>query len=191
MGEIQVIYCNPSDLMEYEKDPHLSDDAVEAVAESIKKFGFLIPILIRENGLIVAGKTRRRAALKLGLERIPCIIADGLTETETDAFRLIDNRTGELGAWNEERLKEEIERIGIDFAVYRFEELFSKDISEYIETLLNEDFVDKEIEPTQFSLTFVFEAEHRQAFDNYMKNVGKAILTSKIIDIVEGDGAGA
>lgn len=83
-------------LKEYENNPRNNDGAVEAVAESIKQFGFKVPIVIDENNIIIAGHTRVKAARMLGLSSVPCIIADDLTPEQIKAFRLADNKTGSL-----------------------------------------------------------------------------------------------
>ena len=80
----------------YEKNPRRNDDAVQYVAESIRQFGFKVPLVIDHEGVIVAGHTRWKAAKKLGLKTVPCIIADDLTEEQVKAFRLADNKVGEM-----------------------------------------------------------------------------------------------
>ena len=81
------------DLKPYEKNPRKNDEAVNFVAESIKQFGFKVPIIIDKNNVIVAGHTRFKAAKKLGISEVPCIVADDLTEEQIKAFRLADNTT--------------------------------------------------------------------------------------------------
>ena len=98
----------------YENNPRNNDNAVEAVAESIKNFGFKVPIVIDAENVIVAGHTRYKAALKLGLEKIPCIIADDLTEEQIKAFRLIENKTSELATWDFEKLGAELNSLSGD-----------------------------------------------------------------------------
>ena len=83
------------DIKPYGKNPRKNDDAVPYVAESIKQFGFKVPIVIDKNNVIVAGHTRYKAAKKLGFLRVPCIIADDLTDEQIKAFRLADNKVSE------------------------------------------------------------------------------------------------
>lgn len=83
----------------YENNPRNNDNAVDAVAASIKEFGFRVPIVIDGSGVIVAGHTRHKAAQKLGLQKVPCIIADDLTPEQVKAFRLADNKVAELATW--------------------------------------------------------------------------------------------
>lgn len=89
------------DIKPYEKNPRKNEEAVGAVAASIKEFGFKVPIVIDSAGVIVAGHTRYKAAKRLGLAEVPCIVADDLTPEQIKAFRLADNRTGEYAKWDD------------------------------------------------------------------------------------------
>lgn len=102
-----------SRLKEYENNPRNNDLAVEKVKYSIERFGFLVPVVIDVNFVIVAGHTRVRACKELGIQSIPCIIADDLTEEQINFFRLVDNKTSEYSDWDFEKLKEELEVIDL------------------------------------------------------------------------------
>lgn len=109
------------ELKEYENNPRHNDGAVDGVAESIKQFGFKVPIVIDTDGVIIAGHTRRKAAEKLGLEVVPCIVADDLTPDQIKAFRLADNKTAELASWDFEKLEAELaELTAFDFDMSKF-----------------------------------------------------------------------
>lgn len=95
----------------YDHNPRDNDGAVDAVAASIKNFGFKVPIIIDKDQTIVAGHTRFKAAKKLGLQSVPCILADDLTEEQVRAFRLADNKVGELAGWDFDMLDEELRQI--------------------------------------------------------------------------------
>lgn len=113
------------DLIEYENNPRINDGAVEAVAESIKNFGFKVPIIIDKNNVIVAGHTRKKAAEMLGLDVAPCIIADDLTPAQVKAFRVADNKTAELAEWDMSKLETELAEladIDFDMSVFGFDE---------------------------------------------------------------------
>lgn len=98
---IEIVSKALSELIPYEKNPRkISDEAVNAVAESIQEFGFKNPILIDKDNVIIAGHTRRLASLKLGLERVPCVVVDDLTPQQIKALRLADNKTNELADWD-------------------------------------------------------------------------------------------
>lgn len=97
-----------NEIVPYENNPRHNDSAVEFVANSIKEFGFKVPIVIDENNVIVAGHTRLKAAEKLGLLEIPVIVADDLTDKQIKAFRLADNKTAEFAQWNQDLLMQEL-----------------------------------------------------------------------------------
>lgn len=121
MGKLQVVYRKVDEIIPYEKNPRLNDEAVEPVAESIKEFGFKIPIVLSSDGVIVAGHTRIKAAKKLGIEEVPCIIADDLTEEQVKAFRLADNKSAEIAQWDDELLQGELSEIlDIDMSLFGF-----------------------------------------------------------------------
>jgi len=112
-----------SALKPYEKNPRLNDEAVPIVAESIRRFGFKVPIVIDSDGVIVAGHTRYKAAQELGLETVPCIVADDLTPEEIKAFRLADNKAAEVARWDVELLNEELLDLGdADMELFGFED---------------------------------------------------------------------
>lgn len=100
-----------------------NDKAVDAVVESIRNFGFKIPVVIDANDVIVCGHTRIKAAKKMGLEQVPCVIADDLDEEKIRAFRLVDNKTAELAEWDPELLMEELAAItDLDMTQFGFED---------------------------------------------------------------------
>lgn len=111
------------ELREYENNPRHNDGAVDAVAESIKQFGFKVPVVVDRNNVIVAGHTRIKAALKLGLDTVPCIIADDLTDEQIKAFRLADNKTAELAEWDFNALEAELYNLQntFDMSVFGFD----------------------------------------------------------------------
>lgn len=114
-----------ADLKPYENNPRKNDSAVGAVAKSIETFGFKVPIVIDSENVIVAGHTRYKAALALGLEKVPCIVADDLTDEQIKAFRLADNKTSELSSWDCGSLSAELVELldvpSIDMTNYGFD----------------------------------------------------------------------
>lgn len=96
----------------YEKNPRKNEDSVKFVANSIKEFGFNVPIVIDADNVIVAGHTRWKAAKQLGLEKVPCIKKDDLTPAQIKAFRLADNKVGEFSQWDMELLGDELKDLG-------------------------------------------------------------------------------
>lgn len=102
-----------SRLKEYENNPRNNDLAVEKVKYSIERFGFLFPVVVDINYVIVCGHTRVRACRELGIPTVPCIIADELTEDQINLFRLIDNKTSEYSDWDFEKLKQELSMVDL------------------------------------------------------------------------------
>lgn len=100
-------------LKEYENNPRNNDLAVEKVKYSIERFGFLFPVVVDMNFVIVCGHTRVRACRELGIQSVPCIIADELNEEQINLFRLIDNKTSEYSDWDFEKLKNELSTVDL------------------------------------------------------------------------------
>lgn len=120
---MEVIDRKVSELIPYANNPRHNDGAVDTVAASIKNFGFKVPIIVDKDGVIVAGHTRLKAAQKLGLKTVPCIVADDLTPEQIKAFRLADNKVGELAEWDFEKLDLELEEIDLDMTQFGFDDL--------------------------------------------------------------------
>ena len=118
---MNVLSVSLQDLKPYENNPRFNDNAVGSVMNSIKEFGFKVPIVITKDNVIVAGHTRYKAGLKLGLEKVPCIVADDLTDEQIKAFRLADNKVSELAEWDLEKLEQELEEIDLDMSLFSFE----------------------------------------------------------------------
>ena len=116
---MKIINKNVDELIPYINNPRQNDDAVDAVASSIKNFGFKVPIVIDNDNEIVTGHTRLKAAKKLGLEEVPCIVAEDLTPEQIKAFRLADNKVAEFAEWDFELLESELADLG-DFDMEEF-----------------------------------------------------------------------
>lgn len=123
MGKLQIEYLPIDKITPYGKNPRINDDAVQYVAESIKEFGFINPILLDANGVIMAGHTRLKAAKKLGLKEVPVVYVDDLNEEQAKAFRLADNKTGEFAEWDTTLLEQELaEILDLDMSLFGFGE---------------------------------------------------------------------
>ena len=119
---METITKKVSELIPYINNPRNNDDAIDAVASSIKNFGFKVPIVVDSNNEIINGHTRLKAAKKLGLETVPVIVADDLTPEQIKAFRLADNKVGEIATWDENALAVELEELkNLDFDMSEFE----------------------------------------------------------------------
>lgn len=116
---MKVAEIDINKLKAYEKNPRKNDNAVKEVANSIKEFGWKVPVVIDKDYVILAGHTRVKAANMLGLKKVPCIIADDLNEQQAKAFRLADNKTGELANWDFDLLIEELAGL-YDFDMEQF-----------------------------------------------------------------------
>ena len=118
----KIIYKNIEELIPYDKNPRINDNAVDKVAESIKQFGFKSPIVLDKNNVIICGHTRLKASQRLGLKEVPCIVADDLTEEQIKAYRLADNKTAEYAEWDFNLLNEELDDIlNIDMSDFGFD----------------------------------------------------------------------
>lgn len=117
---MKIIEKNIDSLTPYYNNPRNNENAVEPVAASIREFGFKIPIIIDSDGVIVAGHTRLKAAQKLGMKKVPCIVADDLTPEQIKAFRVADNKVSEFAEWDFEKLEEELSALSLDMEPFGF-----------------------------------------------------------------------
>ena len=119
----KIEYMSIDSVFPYENNPRKNDDAVEIAAESIKQYGFNVPILIDRNHVIIAGHTRYKAAKKLNLEEVPVIVLD-FDEDQAKQYRIIDNKTSDLSSWDYEKLEIELDKIpemDLSFLKFNFE----------------------------------------------------------------------
>ena len=118
---MQIVEKKITELKAYEKNPRKNEKAVAPVAESIKEFGFKVPIIIDSDGVIVAGHTRVCAAKELGMKSVPCIVADDLTPQQIKAFRVADNSSAQIASWDLELLKDELMDLDFDMSIFGLE----------------------------------------------------------------------
>lgn len=120
----EIVYKSLDEIKEYENNPRQNDEAVEYVANSIKEFGFRNPIILDKDNVIIAGHTRYKASQQLKLKEVPCIYANDLTKEQVKAFRLADNRVGEIAEWDDDLLKIELDDIlDIDMSDLGFDDI--------------------------------------------------------------------
>ncbi len=145
--EDNLKYLSVDDLIPYVNNPRDNDGAVDYVAKSIKEFGFKVPIVVDKNYIVVAGHTRLKASKKLGLEKVPVIIADDLSDEKIKAFRVADNKVAEIAVWKEEELHQELTEL--EGMLFDMTEFGFDSIGELIEEEVEEDDFDIEepIEP--------------------------------------------
>ena len=106
------------ELVPYENNPRKNDEAVEAVAESIRQCTYITPIIVDENRMIIAGHTRYKALKSLGIEEVQCLVCDSLTNEQKKKYRFLDNKTGEKAVWDFVKLEAELD--GIDLGAFDF-----------------------------------------------------------------------
>lgn len=149
MNELKIEYLKTKDIIPYENNPRKNDAAVEYVANSIREFGFKVPIIIDRDNVIVAGHTRIKAAEQLGIEEVPCIRADDLTDEQIKAFRLADNKVTEASAWDYHKLDFELADISLDMTLFNFGEVPSIDMSEFDDMFADAEQKEKEPKKVQ------------------------------------------
>lgn len=130
---MEIVKVSIDKLIPYENNPRVNDEAVKYVANSIKEFGFKVPIIVDKNNVIVAGHTRYKACKELGIKNVPVIIADDLNEEQIKAFRLADNKVSEQAGWDFELLDEELNDLNMDMEEFGFEKLESIDLDSFFE----------------------------------------------------------
>lgn len=160
--EVSVEQLHP-----YEKNPRDNENAVRYVANSIKEFGFKVPIVIDKNNVIVAGHTRYKASLLLGLESVPCIIADDLTPKQIKAFRIADNKTNDKATWNNDLLGDELKDLMDSFDMTDF------GFADFELTILTDDY-----EPIKYD---------DNEYEEYITNAETKLAKKRIIIVYNGD----
>lgn len=162
---MQVVAKSIDDIKPYENNPRDNDDAVDAVANSIKEFGWQQPIVVDIGGVIIAGHTRYKAAQKLGLKTVPVVVAKDLSEEQVKAYRLADNKSGELADWNTKLLDEELQNIDeIDMTAFGFDENIEFEPADEIDTRIDESTEESDddlIEVTCPDCGKVFKVDHQ------------------------------
>ena len=178
---MEIIYKTVDELIPYEKNPRKNSKAVGYVANSIENFGFKVPIVIDSNNVVVCGHTRLLASKKLGVENVPCIIADDLTDEQIKAFRLADNKVAEQSEWDLNLLNDELDDIlNIDMSDFGFDIFSMDDIVEV------EAYNEEEDEREFFSKTFTFPIEKKKQIICYLKKHQNEIV-EQIIKESEND----
>lgn len=121
---MKAIDLDITKIIPYERNPRKNENAVDAVAKSIKEYGFKVPLVLTPDNVVITGHTRLEAAKRLGLKTVPVIYADKLDEMQVKAFRLADNKTGEIASWNLEKLEAELDEIDDEYIDRLFEKEF-------------------------------------------------------------------
>lgn len=161
---MKVIEMPIDQVKPYENNPRVNDDAVQETANSIKEFGWQQPIVVDKDNVIIVGHTRLKAAKKLKLKKVPVVIADTLSEQQVKAYRLADNKTGELADWDMELLDIELDDIvDLDMSDFGFDDI-EEDTNKDLE-----DLSDKDLTVYQLILDFENEEELQSAYEALAK----------------------
>lgn len=116
---MQTVMMQVDEIKPSPDNPRDNSRAIDAVAASIQEFGFKVPCVVDEEGILITGHTRLEAAKKLGLKKIPVIVAVDMDEEKKRQFRLADNKIGELSTWDIEKAEKEMAEIK-DFDMGKF-----------------------------------------------------------------------
>lgn len=150
MEDIKVEMMKVTDIKPYEKNPRYNDNAVSAVAKSIQEFGFKTPIVVDKNNVIICGHTRWKASKLLGLEEVPVIKANDLSDAKAKAYRIADNKTAELSSWDYDKLQEELRTIDssdmLDFGFTEDDLNIQPEVEDLVET---EDWIEQDVFDTK------------------------------------------
>lgn len=186
MNELKIEYLPPEQLTPYENNTRKhSPDDIEGIKKSILDVGFDDPIGVwGEKNIIVEGHGRQIAALELGLEKVPVIHLDHLTDAQRREYAIRHNRSAEMSMWNFDALQEEIAALeieGVDLSDLNFE-LNNEDLFNFMN---NDSFVDRGVSAETFNMSFEFDIKYKEAIDDYVKENTKSPLIDAILEVVE------
>ena len=183
---MEIIKLNINEVIPYPDNPRKNDNAVDAVAESIKQCGYCSPIVIDEDNVILAGHTRLKALKKLKWEEVECVRKTGLTEEQKKKYRVLDNKTNELAEWDFDLLEEEIDGLDFDGFDFGFDMSAFEEPQEIVEDEPPE--VDEDSEPiTQLGDIWQL-GEHRlMCGDSTDKETVELLMDGKKADMVFTD----
>lgn len=174
-----IINKKLSEIKPYEKNAKKHPEKqIANIAESIKQYGFVQPIVIDADGVIVIGHGRALAAKQLGIKEVPCVLVDDLTPEQVKALRLVDNKTNE-SAWDFDLLMSELPELDLTG--------FDLDFvgKSYIDDLLDEEMTDLKTKEkiTEFSVTFLFSLQHEDLIKNAIAKVGKQPFIEAMLEV--------
>lgn len=131
---MEIVNVAVDKLVPYENNPRNNTGAIQYVANSIKEFGFKVPLVIDSDNVVICGHTRLLAAKQLGLKDVPCVVADDLTDEQIKAFRLADNKVGEIATWDLNKLQLELDFLDCNMEEFGFISAMEEpDITDFLE----------------------------------------------------------
>ena len=164
---IKIIEKEISELVPYENNARINDKAVDIVANSIAEFGFKNPCIIDKNNVLIAGHTRVLACKKLGIDKVPCIVADDLTEKQIKAFRIADNSSAQVAEWDMEKLMAELETIDYDMKQFGLQEQLNQLQVNFDNGLEDEEYNDMGVQKHLCKCPVCGHINEEKAFKNY------------------------
>lgn len=197
---MKINEVNVDKLVPYANNPRLNEHTVNDLVKSIREFGFNQPIAVDKDYVIITGHARYKASLVMGLEKVPVVVLDNLTEEQVKGYRLADNKVGEKSAWHVNKLEQELMDLSVDMAQFGFEDLkgqldgldFDMDESDSGEDMDVLEGV--EDEPRGYSITYELsfkdEAEQEKWYD-FIGRLRKEYpdeetITARVMKVVEG-----
>ncbi len=181
---MNVVEKKLADLRPYENNPRVNDDAVPVVEASIREFGFKVPIVVDAEGVIVAGHTRYEAAKRIGMETVPCIVADDLTPEQVRAFRLVDNKASELSVWDFGLLFSELDAIGdgFDMAEFGFDGIGDGDLEQAMdENSVTESSGADDGEKENYLLHLKIPTKYKKRIEAFRKKNGDTAIEDAVL----------
>lgn len=185
---MKIEYRDPETLKPYENNPRDNHRAIDLVAGSIDNYGFLQPIVIRPDGTIIVGHTRLEAAKKLGLEKVPVVVAADLTEEQADKYRIVDNKVGELSYWDIDLLNEELGQLSKEQAATAGFQIEETGVFDLVKM---GDFIPEGSDKTTFSMTLNFTKPEYELVSRFVEAEGKQALAELVVRICEEGDADA
>ena len=175
---MNIINLPIKEIIPYERNPRINDPAVDSVAASLEEFGWQQPIVIDENNVVIAGHTRLKAAKKLGMKKVPCVKAEGLSKEQVAAYRLADNKTSETSDWDYSLLDielQELDDLGFDMEPFGF---YNIEYDAIIDSIAGDSVG---YGPETFDVTFTFPLVHEDKMNKYIKKYTKEPLTELLL----------
>jgi site-specific DNA-methyltransferase (adenine-specific) len=176
-SEINIAEIDINKLKPYKSNPRINDNAIVPVIKSIKKFGFRQPIVVDKNMIVIVGHTRLEAAKRMGLKTVPVHIANDMTESNANAYRLADNKTNEFACWNESLLSDELNDLwkkNIDMSEFGFSE---NDTEENVHVI-------EEVELKPYKRIHILVSIHPDHFDD-IKNELDKLRRNENVEIIQ------